>query len=382
MLRIAIFSEVYHPMRNGVVVSIDSFARILIARGHEVTIFTAQQTGSEEETGVFRFPSLMVPNPGNYPLAIPLAEENARLMLREHPFDLIHSNSPMVLGHVASHYAWRRRIPLVFTYHTLLEEYAHYWSPLPETWVRHQAATLSRRYSNAADHIITPTQHVATRLRRYGVQKPISVIPTGIDVDLIDLVPDDALRARFGIPDEAPLLVYVGRLAKEKNIGRLLGAFAELRRYLPEAHLLLVGGGPEAEAIRERIDALGLNARAHLSGYVGREQVVQAMRAADLFVFASRTETQGLVIGEAMACRLPIVAVEAEATRELVEHGVQGLIAPDADGPFAEAMLTLLSDPARRAIMAAAARTRAELLSAPRCAEKLEAVYHLVLAGR
>jgi glycosyltransferase involved in cell wall biosynthesis len=246
--------------------------------------------------------------------------------------------------------------------------------------VRRRAISLSREYSNAADRIITPTEHVASRLRRYRVVKPITVIPTGIDIDLMDLVPDGDIRAQYQIPPDVPLLAYAGRIAKEKNIPRVLSAFREVLRQEPEAHLLLIGGGPFEAAIRELVQELGIGERTRLTGYVTRDQVTQGLRAADLFVFASTTETQGLVLGEAMACHIPVVAVTADATGELIDPEVEGLLVPNADGPFAEAIVALLRDPARRRQMGARARQRAESISAVRCTERLVEIYREVLA--
>lgn len=375
MLSIALFSECYHPMRNGVVVSVASFARILANLGHEVTIFTARHPDQDNaEIGVCRFPSITFPVRTRYPLAIPIATGEARRMLAEKHFDLIHSHSPMLMGHAAVSYHRRRRIPLVFTYHTLIEEYTHY-IPLPQGWVRRRAVHISREYSNAADHIITPTTHVAERLRRYRVVKPISVIPTGVDVDLFDQVPDADIRARYDIPAGVPLVAYAGRIAKEKNIPRVLSAFRLVLNQIPDAHLLLLGGGPYEGSIRRRVEEMGLSACTRMTGFIPRDEIIQGLRCADLFAFASYTETQGLVLGEAMACSIPVVALDVDAPRELVDSGTEGLLVPNEDGPFADAMLTLLRNPSLRHTMGQQARKRADAMSAEQCTARLLDVY-------
>lgn len=371
-------------MRNGVVVSVSSFARVLTEMGHQVTIFTARHPDQNNEEdavgGVYRFPSITFPVKARYPLAFPLATGKARKLLAEEHYDIIHSNSPMLMGHVAVAYHRRRAIPLVFTYHTLIEEYAHY-IPLPQTWVRQRAVRLSREYSNSADHIITPTEPVAARLRRYRVTKPITVIPTGIDLDLMDQVPDADIRIRYKIPNGVPLLAYAGRIAREKNIPRLLTAFKEILRSEPETHLLLIGGGPYETVIRELVNQLGIGHRLRMTGFVPRDHVVQCLRAADIFVFASQTETQGLVIGEAMACHVPVVAVAADASGEIIDAGQEGFLVDDADAPFAEAVITLIRNSALRECMAANARKRSETVSAYRCTERLVQVYNQVITG-
>ncbi len=382
MLNIAVFTESYHPMHNGVVISVSTFARVLHEMGHQVIIFTAHHPEQQEdESGVFRFPSITFPFRMIYPLAIPIATGEARRMLLEQPFDLIHSNSPMLMGHVAVSYHERLNIPLVFTYHTIIEEYTHY-IPLPHEWVRRRAVAISREYSNKADHIITPSAAVAKLLRSYHVEKPITVIPTGIDIDIIDTVEGDNVRARYGIPVDATLLVCAGRVAQEKNLPRLLKAFKLIIQRLPETYLLMLGGGPEEEALQALAAELGIAERFHISGMVEWEEVIRGMRAADIFVFTSTTETQGLVIGEAMACNLPVVTVDADAQRSIITHGVNGVLVPDAEVPFADAVCALIADPTKRKQMGAAARQRAEKISARRCTEKLLDVYQQVIAAR
>jgi len=366
-------------MRNGVVVSVASFTRRLTELGHRVTIFTARhpdQAGPEE--GIFRFPSITFPTRARYPVAIPLAVGSARRALAEMPFDVVHSNSPMTMGHAALAYARRRRLPLVFTYHTLIEEYAHY-IPLPQSWVRSWARHVSRSYGNEADRVITPSEHAAARLRDYGVTRPITVVPTGIDLELVDAAPPADIRGQYGIPAGVPLLVYAGRLAREKNIPRMLGAFRRVLGVEPDVHLLIIGGGPFDLGTLALAKELGIDHRLRVTGLVDHAVVMQGLREADLFVFASQTETQGLVIGEAMACGKAVAAVASPAAREIITDGQEGLLVEDADAPFAEGMLALLHNPALRDEMGRRARRRAESLSIPRCTEKLLELYRQVI---
>ena len=328
-------------------------------------------------------PSVTLPTKAfkvQYPLAIPLATGKARKFLKEQHFDIIHSHSPMFTGQLAKAYHDRRDIPMIFTYHTMIEDYTHY-VPLPQRWVRRRAIQLSRYYSNLADHIITPTECVAERLRRYHVTKPITVIPTGIDIDQMDLVPTIDLRARYEIPDGVPLLVYAGRVAPEKNLPRILTAFRAVLRQEPDTHLLIVGGGPDEDALHELAEELQITHRTRWTGFVPREYLVQTLRNADIFVFSSLTETQGLVLGEAMACHIPVVAVDDDAPREMLDSGVEGLLVPDADDPFAEAVVTLIRDEPLRKAMGQRARLRAETISAYRCTERLLNVYQQILTG-
>lgn len=382
MLSIAIFSECYHPMRNGVVVSVDSFTRKLTEMGHEVTIFTARHPDQKtDEIGVYRVASVTFPTRARYPLAIPHALGKERKMMRSHHFDLIHTHTCMSMGQIALRLHRQRKIPLVFTYHTLMEEYAHY-VPLPQPWVRRGAISISREFSNSCDHIITPTEHVASRLRRYRVTKPITVIPTGIDIDMFDDLEKIDIRSLYNIPRNVPLLSYAGRVAKEKNIPRLLSAFREVLKKEPDAHLLIVGGGPDEHTIRHLCDKLDITHRTRMTGFVPRELLMQALYATDIFVFASKTETQGLVLGEAMSCNIPVVAVDADATKELIETGKEGLLVADNDTEFATAVLSLIANPPLQQEMGHNARLRAESISASRCSERLLEVYYGLLPAK
>ena len=369
-------------MRNGVVVSVASFAQRMIELGHRVTIFTAHhpdQRGPEE--GVYRFPSINFPSRARYPVAIPWAIGKARRALVQGHFDVVHANAPMLMGHAALWYARRRGLPLVFTYHTLYEEYVHY-VPFPRLITRPAARWVSRYYSNEVDRVITPTEHVAARLRDYGVVKPITVLPTGIDLGVIDAGASADVRARYAIPPRAPLLVYVGRLAKEKNITRLLGAFRRVLAAQPDAHLLLIGGGPFTRGLHALAREMGLIDNFHVTGFLERDDVMQALYAADLFVFASLTETQGLAIGEAMACSVPIVTVTSPAAREMVTDGREGLLVDDDDATFADAVLHLIRTPVLRREMAIHARRRAEHLSVAACTDRLLDLYYTAIEAR
>ena len=368
--------------------SVASFSRVMSEMGHHVTIFTArhpeQDTVDDAHEGVYRLPSVTLPMAMlkvQYPLGIPWATWKAKKFFQEQHFDIIHSHSPMLIGHLARNYHRRRDIPMVFTYHTIFEDYSHY-VPLPELWVRRRAIQLSRYYSNLADHIITPTECVASRLRRYQVTRPITVIPTGIDIDQIDLVPKVDLRAHYDIPDGVPLLVYAGRLAAEKNLPRILGAFRVVLRSEPDSYLLMVGGGPDEASLHALAEEYQITHRTRWTGNVPREYLIQTLHNADLFVFASITETQGLVLGEAMACHVPVVAVDDEAPREMLDSGIEGLLVPNADEPFAEAVVTLIRDKTLRTAMGIKARTRAESISAYRCTARLLDVYARILDGR
>ncbi len=221
--------------------------------------------------------------------------------------------------------ARRFGIPLVFTYHTQLEEYAHY-VPFEQKTTRRAATTLTRTYANLADTVIVPTSAMEARLRGLGVTAPIAVIPTGIDVERFAAGRrNEAMRERLGA---AKLVLLVSRLAREKNIDLAIQALARLED--PGVHLVLAGEGPERASLGETARAAGVEGRVHFLGHVQRQELPDLYASSDAFVFPSFTETQGLVLAEALVAGLPIVAVDTPQSRDVLEgHGL--LVSPRSD---------------------------------------------------
>ncbi len=345
-LSVGIFTEVYHPIRNGVVASLDALAVALAARECAVTVVTPQMPRYKDAAAnVVRLPSLPLPTPTSYRLTLPVFARTDRERTRD--FAIVHAHSPFVTGALALALARRRRIPLVFTYHTQLEAYAHY-VPFEPRLVRRAAAALTQRFANAADAVIVPTPTMLRRLRALGVTTPIAVVPSGIDVAAFAAsARGAAIRARYAIPRDARVVAFVGRLGREKNIESVIDAFARMND--ETARLLLVGDGPHRARLERRAREAGVAARTTFTGELPRESLPDVYSAADVFAFASRSETQGLVLVEALAAGVPVVALDTPQTRdvledagELVGEGTQALamglarvLASDPDSPSA-----------------------------------------------
>jgi 1,2-diacylglycerol 3-alpha-glucosyltransferase len=330
---------------------------------------------------VFRMPSLPLPANTEYRLTLPLvARRNKARFLSQ--CDIIHSHSLFITGWMASYYARKRfRVPLIFTYHTLLDSYAHY-SPLGHKLTSQLTRELTRNYANAADAVIVPTKTVASELRRQGVIAPLCIVPTGVDVEAFsNLKPDlgRKVRDRLGISPQAPLLLLVSRLAPEKNVPLALEALAKLRRRLPDAQLLLVGSGPSLRVLKEQVRAANMENAVHFTGVVEHADIPAFYSAADLFVFPSVTETQGLVLAEAFAAGLPVVALDNPQTRDVFGEHLAGAIVKDADS-MAKAAHSLLVDAQRRAVAITHARTAAALFDVRATAGRVLAIYEAVLA--
>jgi 1,2-diacylglycerol 3-alpha-glucosyltransferase len=378
-MRVALFTECYRPIVNGVVVSVVTFAGELRKLGHEVQIIApAYPNFADAEPDVHRLPSIMPPTRVRYPLAIPYTGYRLRGAFASRPPDIIHAQHPFTTGREARRWARRLGRPLVFTYHTLIREYAHY-VPLPQPLVRAAAVRVSRTFANSADHVIVPTGGVANLLRGYGVHKPIEVIPTGVDLSLVRGVERKPMRATLGIPAGAPLIAYSGRIALEKSLDTLVKAFSLLIQRGLDAHLVLIGGGPWEDQCRRLVVERGLAERVHITGYVPRETVLDWLADADVYCFPSLTDTQGVAVLEAMAMGCPPVAARSGAVEDVIRHETDGLIVDPTADAFASAIAQLLGNDDLRRRLAGQARVRAEEFSADRMAQRLVRVYEKLL---
>ena len=295
-MRIAVFTECYHPIVNGVVVSVVTFSRELVKLGHQVDIYAPAFPGHRDtEPNVFRMPSISAPTHPRYPVALPWSSLALRHVIRSRRPDIIHAQHPMITGREARRWARHLGCPFVFTYHTLIREYAHY-IPLPRPLVRAMAVRLSRTFSNSADCVVVPTRATGEILRSYGVRTRIEAIPTGVDFDLMRATARRPTRARLGIPESVPVIAFSGRIAREKSVEVLIQAFALLSRRFPEARLLLIGGGPWQEHCRDLAASLGIAERTVFTGYVPHEQVFDFLAESSVFAFASLTDPQGVVV--------------------------------------------------------------------------------------
>ncbi len=326
-MRVGFFTEVYRPVVNGIVASIDGLAEGLRALGHEVYCFAPRVPGYEEETGtVYRMPSLPLPTATAYRLTLPLVNRHNRhtIVRRLH---VIHAHSPFVTGWMAVRYARRIRIPLVYTYHTRLEEYAHY-VPFDLSATRRAASSLTRNFANLADAVIVPTSAMRERLLEIGVTRRVEVIASGIDLRRFSAGKRSAqLRGSLGVGEHERMLLFVSRLAREKNVDLLLNAFARCRK---PARLVIAGDGPERHAFEDQAVRLGIAQRLKFLGEVERDRLPDLYASADAFVFPSTTETQGLVLAEALAAGAFIVAVDAPQNRDVLA-GAGTLVEPDVD---------------------------------------------------
>lgn len=372
-MKIGIFTDSYLPYTSGVVRSIQTFTGELNNLGHEVFIFAPSYRNCEEESNVFRFASIPSPTNHDFSLAVPFSLRLKPTIQRMN-LDLIHVHSPFLLGRLGARYARRLGIPLVFTFHTLYDQYVHY-VPFARSFTKELAQRISRDFCNQCDLVLVPTNVVGDYLRKIGVQAPVSKVPTGIQIAEFQNGDRAWLRRRYHITPQEKVLLFVGRLGQEKNIGFLMESFALINREVNNTVLVLVGGGPEEEELRNRAIEIGISKRVVFTGTLSPEDVVNCYAGSYLFVFSSVTETQGIVIAEAKAAGVPVVAVGAYGVSEMVEDGLDGYLTDPEPEQFAEKVCHILNNDNLREEMSRRARQSAEQLSSANCTEKLVECY-------
>jgi 1,2-diacylglycerol 3-alpha-glucosyltransferase len=372
-MNIAFFSESYKPYLSGVTNSIETLKNALEKRGHNVIVFSPDYPGADADSSVIRFPSLPSPYPG-YRLAVPIKFKILET-LKKHKIQIVHSHSPYQLGITSMHYAHKLEVPFIFTMHTMLGQYMHYFPLISSKLTGTFTAKYVEWFCNKCDRIIVPTKSVEQSLVRGGVRTKINIVPTGLDITLAEKASPKGVREGLGIPHDAKILLFVGRLAREKNIPFLFNAFKRIRKEMDNVYLVIAAGGP--------IEGYLKNLAPENVIFAGQQRypkVLDYYAAADIFVFSSHTETQGLVISEAMSCGLPQVVVKAPGVKDVVIDGYTGILTRDAFSSFADQCLRLLKNPTLlKAYSKNSYSTAKKLYSSEVFGQKIEQVYKSVL---
>jgi len=383
-IRVAMFTNNYLPFIGGVPLSIDRLRRGLVQIGETVKIFAPMYPESQndsDDTSVVRCPGLYSLRLAEFPVAN-VFSRRIKAAFTACEYDLVHVHHPFWLGKKGLHLAKKRRLPVVFTYHTRLERYTHYL-PFPGTALKNLAAhLLIKRFANHCDAIITPTPSTEEYLRNLGVSALIETIPTGICMENYKCwTPQQiqALRDKYVVSD-VPLLISVSRMAREKNLDFLIDGLAKVK-YLFAAPFkcLLIGDGPEKKRLEEKTGALDLHDNVIFTGNMPPQQVALCYLAADLFVFASTSETQGMVLIEAMAGGCPVVAVRASGVHDVVRDGYNGVMVAESTEDWAEGVTSLLMDYQVLSDLSKKSRIFAQNYSEEKIATKVRSLYRRVV---
>ncbi len=390
-MNLCMFTNTYLPHVGGVARSVSLLEKDLRGLGHQVLVVAPEYSEKEEDSenagqkgdrktepeGVFRLPAIQNFNGSDFSLRIPMPFFVSEKVDAFAP-DLIHSHHPYLLGDTALRTAQRIGLPVVFTHHTRYEQYVHHVTEDLET-LRKFAQNLATEYANLCSCVIAPSRSVAELIRSRGVDRPIHVIPTGVDLDFFSAGRGKEFRRRKNIPADAPVVGHVGRLAAEKNLPYLAEAVARFVEKNADSRFLVVGEGPSEKNIRDAFED-GLEDRLVMAGRLSGQELSDAYAAMDLFAFSSKSETQGMVVAEAMAAAKPVVALDAPGVREMIEDGKNGRLLPvDASvASFSEALAQILEDSGLLEAMSDGARQTAESVSRENCTRKVVTLYESV----
>ena len=368
-MNIVMMTNTFTPHVGGVANSVAAFTEAYRDRGHRVLVVAPVFPDMPaHEPDVVRIPAIQNFNGSDFSVVLPVPGRLDEALDAFAP-QIIHAHHPFLIGSTALRVAAERDCPLVFTHHTLYEAYTHY-VPGDSAALKRFVVELSTSYANSCDAVFAPSESVAELLHERGVEAPVAVVPTGIDAAAFANGDGAAFRAQQGIPADAPVIGHVGRLAEEKNLDYLARAMVQAARADETVHCLVVGDGPAAAPIDAHFAEAGLAARLHRPGSLHLPGLADAYAAMDVFGFASHTETQGMVLAEAMAAGVPVVALDAPGAREVV-NGRNGRLLPATASTeaFAAALGQCLQadEAARRARREAAAET-ARAYSRERCA--------------
>lgn len=375
-MNVLMVTNTFTPHVGGVANSVAAFTAEYRRQGHRVLVVAPEFPNAPAgETDVIRLPAIQKFNGSDFSLCLPVPGFLFPALDRFRP-DVVHSHHPYLLGDTALRIAAVRDAPLVFTHHTMYEKFTRY-VPGDSPGLQRFVVELSTGYANLCDSVIAPSESVAAILRHRGVSAPIAVVPTGVDRARFAAGVGARFRAAAGIPADAFVVGYIGRLSPEKNLVFLAEAVCAFLSRRHGARFLVAGVGPSEKELREIVARRGMSERLHFAGILRGAELADAYRAMDVFAFASASETQGMVLTEALAAGAPAVALDAPGVRETVIDGRNGFLLPgESVASFRDALerVASLSPEARRALRDEASRT-AERFAMEGCAKSALGLY-------
>ncbi|PIU80485.1 MAG: hypothetical protein CO140_01620 [Candidatus Moranbacteria bacterium CG_4_9_14_3_um_filter_40_7] len=381
IMRIGIFTNNYLPNPYGVTNSVESFRKKLESWNHQVFIFAPHYKNYQDENpNVFRYPALDISYKIKFPLAIPYSREMNEV-LSKLEIDIIHSQHPNLLGTAAMKWAKKKNIPLVFTWHTLYDQYVHFVPLIPAKWMAKYIIKKAVNYANKCDFVITPTESVKKIIQNWGVaNKNIEAVSSGVDEENFANPERISIRKKYNIGDDETLLFSVCRLTKEKNTEFLFAAAIEALKTNGKTKFLVVSEGD----LRDKLEALmkkeNLSGRIIFAGIIARPEMKNYFAAGDIFIYASKSETQGMIITEALYAGLPVVAVNATGIRDLVENNISGFLVAENKKEFSSAVNKLIQDKSlRERLGQTGARIAREKYTDEICARKMLKIYQKLL---
>ena len=376
-MNIAIFTNNYLPNPFGVSMSIESFRNELERLGHTVYIFAPKTEGYvDENPNVFRYPSIDFKYKISFPLAIPYSHRISGI-LEDLKIDVIHAQHPNLLGWQAKRWAKKKNVPLVFTWHTLYDKYAHFVPIIPASWSAAWAIGNAVSFANSCDQVIVPTNSVKEIIKKWGVKNEnIVAIPTGVEKSFFENSDRAGMRKQLEIADDEITLLLVSRMTAEKNVQFLVRAVSKVLQKNKNVKFILAGEGHELSNLKKIISSAGIEKQVIFQGIVNREATKNLYAAGDIFVYASTSETQGMIISEAMCLNLAVVAVSATGICDAVQSGKTGFLVNEHEDEFAYAVQKLIDDKdLRQTFGENAAKIAHENYTSEICAQRMLETY-------
>lgn len=380
-MKIALVTDTYFPRINGVSASTQIFEEEFKKLGHDVHIYApAFPNYIDAHDNIHRFPSLYLFFDPEDRLPQPSKDKAMIQQFIDTKYDIVHTQTPFSLGGPAVKWARQSGAKVVHTYHTLFTAYVeHYLWFIPKFLSVSYAKKKSREYCNSCDLVITPSSAMKQEVLSYGVTSPVEVIPTGIRLEQFNGRDPKRYREIRGFKPEDKILLFMGRVAEEKNIDFILKTVHRLKPRIPNLHFLIAGEGPAKKRLEKMAADLGMQAYVHFVGYLRREDWRDCYAGADLFAFASVTETQGLVVTEAMAAETPVVAVSEMGIKDVMASGRGGITTKLDEGEFTDAVYRMLTDKGLYNQKKAETLAEAERWSSMAMAKRMIAAYENIL---
>ena len=382
-MRIAFFTNCYKPLVNGVVTSISSLKEAYERKGHEVYIFAPRvEDYVDQEKNVFRYRSVNITSKVKFPLPIPLSFKVKKVITEFNP-DIIHIHHPFLLSSVAIMYGKKLGIPKILTLHTQYEQYAYYIYPIPERVTQEVIKIIISNLAYKTDCITTPSASMKELIEDYGIKNRIEVIPNAIH--LISFREDDELKRteikrKYNLKEDDKIILFVGRVASEKSIDKIIKALAIIKkRGIGKEKLLIVGNGPAMDELKQLTQSLKVEEDVIFAGTVSYEEIQHYYKMAYVFTIASTTETFGIVTIEALASGVPVVAVEAPGAADILTDGLDGLLVDDDVEKIANALEKIIKEPELREKLSGGALKTSEKYNIDTISERMLNLYRKVI---
>lgn len=376
------FINYYLPSRGGMETSVINLCSGLEKAGHRTFIFAPEYPNYiDKDKNIFRYKSAHFSYKGYfYVIPVPFFS-NAGRIAESLELDLIHSHQPYSLGNEALKYSRKLGIPLVFTYHIRYEDYAHYIPFIPQSISKKYIKKITINYSNKCNAVIAPSTVVEKLLLGYGIKTPIKVIPSGINIQDFrrDAGKREETRKKYGIRQDSLILITASRIAEEKNIGFLIESFGIVKKSCPNTKFIIVGEGAVKRDLEKMAEDLGISRDVIFTGLATREEIINLYQASDIFVFASLTETQGLVAVEAMSSGLPVIAVKAGGVEDMIENGFNGVMAKNSIGEFSEKVIEVINKKDLRGKLSNGAKINSNKFTIELWTEKILKLYRSLI---